>query len=72
MVATLGQIFAPPSWMSIYFTNAMFCCHSKKVPLAAFVIRYGSDASSDIIRRRARCTACGTKGATLIVAPGLF
>jgi len=27
--------------------------------------RKGADASSDVLRQRARCTACGDKGATL-------
>jgi hypothetical protein len=29
------------------------------------VIRWGPNASSDVLRQRARCTACGHKGATL-------
>jgi hypothetical protein len=36
--------------------------------LTAFVplmIRWGGDASSDKLRRCARCTVCGHKGATL-------
>jgi hypothetical protein len=33
--------------------------------MAQFVIRYGPNASSDIIRQRARCTVCGHKGAML-------
>ena len=32
------------------------------VPL---IIRWGANTSSDMLRRSARCTACGTKGATL-------
>lgn len=30
-----------------------------------FIIRYGSDASSDVLRRAARCMCRGHKGATL-------
>jgi hypothetical protein len=30
-----------------------------------FIIRWGPDASSDVLRQRARCTACGNLGATL-------
>jgi hypothetical protein len=33
--------------------------------MAQFVICYGPNASSDIIRQRARCTVCGHKGAML-------
>jgi hypothetical protein len=29
------------------------------------VIRWGADTSSDKLRSCARCTACGTKGATI-------
>ena len=29
------------------------------------MIRWGADASSDKLRQRARCTACGHKGATI-------
>jgi hypothetical protein len=32
---------------------------------APLVIRWGADTSSDMLRRCARCTKCGTKGATL-------
>ena len=33
--------------------------------LAALIIRWGPDASSDLLRRSARCSRCGRKGATL-------
>ena len=33
--------------------------------MAQFVIRFGPNASSDIVRKRARCTVCGHKGASL-------
>ena len=33
--------------------------------LAVPVIRWGADASSDVLRQRPRCTACGRKGAVL-------
>jgi hypothetical protein len=32
---------------------------------APLVIRWGENTSSDKLRRSARCTVCGTKGATL-------
>jgi hypothetical protein len=32
---------------------------------APLVIRWGADTSSDKLRRCARCTACGAKGAAL-------
>ena len=33
--------------------------------LAPAIIRWGDDASSDVLRGRARCGKCGSKGATL-------
>src|SRR6185295_19829423 len=33
--------------------------------LAPLSIRWGGDASSDLLRRSARCTCCGSKGADL-------
>ena len=33
--------------------------------LAPFVIRWGPDASSDVLRERLKCAKCGKKGATL-------
>lgn len=34
--------------------------------LAPFIIRWGPDASSDILRGAAVCRKCGHKGATLV------
>ena len=41
------------------------CLHSTPVALVPFIIRWGPGASSDVLRRSARCTKCGRKGATL-------
>jgi hypothetical protein len=35
------------------------------VPLAPLIIRWGPEASSDIMRNSARCARCGSKGASL-------
>jgi hypothetical protein len=35
------------------------------VTLAQFVIRWGPDASSDLLRKSARCGNCGHKGVAL-------
>ena len=37
----------------------------RAVGLAVPVIRWGADASSDLLRQRARCMRCGHKGATI-------
>ena len=39
--------------------------HRRPVAFVPLIIRWGPDASSNVIRRSARCTACGGKGATL-------
>jgi hypothetical protein len=42
-------------------------CTASHAPLACVVavIRWGPNTSSDKLRRCARCTACGNKGATI-------
>jgi hypothetical protein len=61
--ATLGQIHTEPFWIWIYCSGT--CTHCMPFALAPFVIRFGTDASSDVLRRRARCSRCGHKGASL-------
>jgi hypothetical protein len=63
-VATLGQLQRSHCWWRIYCGSGT-CTHCAPVALALFVIRWGADASSDMLRRAGRCTACGHKGATL-------
>ena len=41
------------------------CGHRVAVALVPFVIRWGADASSDMLRKHARCTVCGRREATL-------
>ena len=41
------------------------CLHRAPVALAPLVIRWGPDASGDMLRRCARCQRCGHRGATL-------
>jgi hypothetical protein len=62
--ATLGQIHTEPYRFWIYCGSGA-CMHCTPVALAQFVIRYGAEASSDVLRRCARCSKCGHKGATL-------
>jgi len=42
-----------------------YCGHRAPMALAPLVIRWGPDASSDLIRQRAVCTKCGHVGAAL-------
>ena len=41
------------------------CQHRSPTALAPSIIRWGPEASSDLLRRSARCTECGGKGATI-------
>src|SRR6185503_20798973 len=44
------------------------CRHQAAMALAPLNIRWGPNTSSDMLRRSARCTRCGHKGATLQTA----
>jgi len=61
-VPTLGALLHQPYWC---WLRCDACGHSVAVALVPFVIRWGADASSDMLRRHARCTVCGRSGATL-------
>jgi hypothetical protein len=61
-VPTLGALLRPPGW---YWLRCNACGHRVAVALAPFVIRWGADASSDMLRQQARCSACGRRGASL-------
>jgi hypothetical protein len=64
--ATLGQLHRPPGWVWVYCTRYNPPCpHHAPMALAPLIIRWGPDASSDMLRACARCTVCGHKGATL-------
>jgi hypothetical protein len=60
-VPTLGQLLRQPYWLWLCWG----CGHRVAVALVPFVIRWGADASSDVLRTHARCTVCGRRGATL-------
>lgn len=71
-IATLGELHRwPPHWLWAYCGNHLCKRSYRATPLALapYVIRWGANASSDMLRRSARCTVCGHKGARLIVAP---
>jgi hypothetical protein len=44
----------------------MAVCIMRRMAIAPMIIRWGPDASSDMLRRAARCSKCGAKGATLM------
>lgn len=63
-VPTLGELHRQSKWLWLNCARTG-CHHTQPVALAAFVIRWGSEASSDMLRRHARCARCGHIGATL-------
>jgi hypothetical protein len=65
-VATLGDLHRPPGWLWVHCTRFdPICQHKAPLAIAPLIIRWGANASSDKLRRCARCTKCGHKGATL-------
>ena len=61
-VPTIGELAAYIDWFWVICST---CRHQTAVKFAPLIERFGADASSDVIRQSARCTACGHKGATL-------
>ena len=60
--ATLGDLQRATPWVRLWCER---CQHHSPLACAVALIRWGASASSDVLRERARCTACGRKGATL-------
>lgn len=61
-IPTIGQLAAHVDWT---WLDCNGCGHRTAIRYAPLIERYGADASSDVIRRNARCKACGHKGARL-------
>jgi hypothetical protein len=64
-VATLTDLRRVTPWLWVICAR---CIHRAPTALAPWIIRWGAEAS-DILRRSARCTECGGKGATIQI-PG--
>jgi hypothetical protein len=63
-VPTLGQMRQHTSWVWLNCA-ARGCEHHVPFALAPAIVLWGPQASSDTLRRAARCTECGGKGASL-------
>lgn len=63
-VPTIGELRRECTWIWIN-CHGRNCSHSRPMALAPLIIRWGPDASSDMIRRNARCERCGGRGATI-------
>jgi hypothetical protein len=59
---TLGDLQRSTPWLWMCCER---CRHRAPLACAVAVIRWGAEQSSDTLRRCARCTACGHKGACL-------
>ena len=57
-----GDLQRATPWLWLYCER---CHHHSPLACAVVVIRWGARVSSDALRERARCMACGNKGATL-------
>jgi hypothetical protein len=61
-VSTLADLRGVTRWLWVICAR---CLRRTPTALAPWIIRWGAGASSDMLRRSARCTECGRKGATI-------
>jgi hypothetical protein len=66
-VPTLGQLLHQPYWL---WLRCDACGHRVAVALVPFVIRWGADASSDVLRTQARCTSADDMGRACSIQAG--
>jgi len=59
---TLGDLHRTTPWVWLHCES---CQHYSPLACAVPVIRWGANTLSDKLRRYARCTSCGRKGATI-------
>lgn len=62
---TIAAIHHSPGWMWAYcvrMVEGALCNHSAPIAIAPWRIRFGGEASSDLIRQNLRCSKCGGKG----------
>jgi hypothetical protein len=62
----MAQIRRNWCWVWVH-CRSPHCRHTAALALAPLIIRWGEEASSDLINQCARCMACGHKGATVQV-----
>ena len=63
-IPTLGELRRETCWLWLNCSR-FECRHSAPAALAPLIIRWGPQATSDRLRRSARCSVCGGRGATL-------
>ena len=64
MACTFGDLRKHQCWVWVQCANWR-CLHKVPMALAPLIIRWGSETDNEVLRRRAQCTKCGQKGATL-------
>jgi len=60
-IPTLAEINAPPRWFWACCFNRD-CGHERPLPFAPFIIRWGPNVSSDMLRKNLKCSRCGHRG----------
>ena len=63
---SLSDLQKPAGWLWL-ICRRLDCGHRKAILLAPLITRFGPHASSDILRQRARCSRCGSRGALTIL-----
>ena len=57
---TIGQLWALYDWLWLY-CETPGCRHYTAIPLAPLIIRWGRNATSDLLRNGFRCSRCGRR-----------
>jgi hypothetical protein len=68
-VPTIGEFLSGETKWFWAYCERIDCGHNAPIALAPFAIRWGLDASSDLIRARLRCSQCGKKGDVALKRP---
>jgi hypothetical protein len=63
-VPALKELHQTTPWVWLFCADHQ-CSHHVATTLAWAVIRYGADASTDVLRKNTRCKQCGKKGALI-------
>jgi hypothetical protein len=59
------MVLKEPYWVWVCCARFPHCMHEAPMAIVPLIIRWGWDESNDTLRRCARCTRCGHKGAYL-------
>jgi hypothetical protein len=65
---TLGELREHNVWVWLYCPK-WTCLRAAPMALTPAIIRWGSRASSDMLRERTRCSRCGHRGGVTLQCP---